>query len=183
MFTRILKRSSWIDIIISIIFILLGILLIKKPEETLKAISTILGIIFVAMGVLKLIQYFTEDKKDDYLLVIALVTVIFGTIVIFASNTILSVFKLILGIWIIATGVMDFQITLIWKDFKSPSCIISILFSILIMFVGIIILINENILTTTLGIIIIIYGILDLIDRLIFMKKVGNYIINKDKVS
>lgn len=183
MFTKILKRSSWIDMIISIIFVLLGVLLIKKPEETLRAISTILGIVFIAMGVLKLIEYYIEDKKNDYLLVIALVTVIFGTIIIFASDSILSFFRVILGIWVIITGAMDFQITLIWKEFKSPSCIVAILFSILMMFAGVIILINQNILLTTMGIIIVIYGVLDIVDRIIFMRNVGNYIMNKNKVS
>lgn len=176
MITKVLKRSSGIDMMISIIFILLGVLLIKKPEETLSAISTILGIIFISMGVLKLIEYYIENKKDDYLLIIALISVIFGTIVMFASDAILSFFRVILGIWIIITGIMDFQITLQWKEFKSPYCLISILFSILIMYAGIVILINKNILLTTIGIIIVIYGILDIIDRVIFMNKINDCI-------
>lgn len=176
MISRVLKRSSWIDMMISIIFILLGALLIKKPEETLSAISTILGIIFIAMGVLKLIEYYIENRKDDYLLIIALISVIFGTIVMFAANAILSFFRVILGLWIIITGIMDFQITMQWKEFKSPYCLLSILFSILIMFAGILILINNNIVLTTIGIIIVIYGILDVIDRIIFMNQMNDCI-------
>lgn len=176
MIAKVLKRSSWIDMMISIIFILLGALLIKKPEETLSAISTILGIIFISMGVLKLIEYYIENRKDDYLLIIALVSVIFGTIVMFASDAILSFFRVILGIWIIITGIMDFQITMQWKEFKSPYCLVSILFSILIMFAGIVILINKNIVLTTIGVIIVIYGILDVIDRIIFMNQINDCI-------
>ena len=43
------------------------------------------------------------------------------------------------------------------------------------MLAGIIILINKDIVLTTMGIIIVIYGILDIIDRIIFMKKIDNY--------
>ena len=68
MFERILKRSSWTDIVISIIFVLFGILLIAKPEDTLGAISIILGILFMAMGVLKLVEYYTSEEREDYLL-------------------------------------------------------------------------------------------------------------------
>lgn len=176
MISKVFKRSSWIDMIISIIFIVLGALLIGKPEQTLEAISIILGIVFISMGVLKLIEYFIENKKEDYLLMIALVCVIFGAIIMFATDTILSFFRIILGIWIIITGVMDFQITLRWKEFKSPYCLISILFSILIMFSGFLILINRDIILTTIGIIIFIYGILDVIDRIIFMNKINDFI-------
>lgn len=176
MVIRIFKRASWIDMIISIIFVIFGAFLIKKPQEVLMAISTILGIVFIAMGVLKLIEYYIENKKEDYLLMMALISVIFGTIIMFESNSILAFFRVILGLWIVATGVLDFQINLKWKEFKSPYCLISILFSILIMFIGIIILVNKNILITTMGSIIIIYGVLDIIDRIIFMNKIEDYI-------
>ena len=42
------------------------------------AISIIFGIVFIAMGVLKLIEYFTSETKEDYLLSIALIAVVFG---------------------------------------------------------------------------------------------------------
>lgn len=172
MLEKFLKRSSWTDIVISMIFILFGILLITKPNETVGAISVILGVVFIAMGVLKLIEYYTSDVREDYLLTMALVAVIFGVIVLFASNAILSLFRVILGIWIIATGIMDLQTILAWKQHKSPYWSVSLLLAILIAFAGVIILINQNILYTTMGIIIVVYGILDIIDRIIFMKKI-----------
>ena len=63
MFEKFLKRSSWTDIVISIIFILFGALLIAKPNEMVAAISIIFGIVFIAMGVLKLIEYFTSETN------------------------------------------------------------------------------------------------------------------------
>ena len=107
MFEKFLKRSSWTDIVISIIFVLFGALLIAKPNETVGAISIILGIVFIAMGVLKLVEYYTSDTKEDWLLTIALITVILGVVILFASDAILSFFRIIVGIWIIATGIMD----------------------------------------------------------------------------
>ena len=84
MFEKFLKRSSWTDIVISIIFIIFGVLLIAKPEETKGAISIILGILFIAMGVLKLIEYYTSETKDDLMLTVALVAVIFGVVILFS---------------------------------------------------------------------------------------------------
>lgn len=175
MFEKFLKRSSWTDIVVSIIFVLFGSLLIAKPSETVGAISIILGIVFIAMGVLKLVEYYTSDTKEDWLLTIALITVILGVIILFASDAILSVFRVIVGIWIIATGIMDLQTTLIWKEIKSPYWTVAVVLSLLMMLAGIIILINQNILLTTMGIIIVFYGVLDIVDRIIFMKKINDY--------
>lgn len=175
MFEKFFKRSSWVDIAISVIFVLFGTLLIVKPDETVGAISIILGIVFIAMGVLKLVEYYTSDAKEDWLLTIALITVILGVIILFASDAILSLFRVIVGIWIIATGIMDFQTTLVWKEVKSPYWTAAVLFSILMMLAGIVILINQNILITTMGIIIVAYSVLDIIDRIIFMKKINDY--------
>ena len=44
MFEKFLRRSSWTDIVISIIFVLFGALFVIKPNETVGAISIILGI-------------------------------------------------------------------------------------------------------------------------------------------
>ena len=178
MFEKFLKRSSWTDIVVSIIFVLFGSLLIAKPSETVGAISIILGIVFIAMGVLKLVEYYTSDTKEDWLLTIALITVILGVIILFASDAILSVFRVIVGIWIIATGIMDLQTTLIWKEIKSPYWTVAVVLSLLMMLAGIIILINQNILLTTMGIIIVFYGVLDIVDRIIFMKKINDYMKN-----
>lgn len=175
MFEKILKRSSWTDIIISIIFVLFGALLIAKPNETVGAISIILGILFISMGVLKLVEYYTSETREDYLLTMALIAVIFGVIVLFAADSILSLFRIILGIWIIVAGVMDLQTILSWKQVKSPYWTTTLVISLLIILAGIVILINKDILLTTLGIVIIVYGILDIIDRVIFIKKISDY--------
>lgn len=174
MFEKFLKRSSWADIVISLIFVLFGALLIVKPAETLGAVSIILGLVFVAMGVLKLVEYYTSETKEDFLLTMALIAVIFGMVIIFASSTVMSLFRIIVGIWIVAVGIMDLQTVLVWKKVKSPYWTMTLLFSILMMLAGIVILVNQNILLTTLGIIIVVYGILDIIDRIIFIKKIND---------
>ena len=175
MVEKFLKRSSWIDIIISILFILFGGLLAFKPEQTLGAISIILGITIIAMGVLKLIEYFSSEVKEDYLLTFALVLVIFGVVVLFANNSIIAFFRVLLGIWVLVDGIMDLETALAWKDTKSPYWLTSLVLSIFMMFAGLLILVNQNIVLTTMGILIIVYGIFDIVDRIIFMKKIKDF--------
>ena len=44
---KIFKKTGWISILESVIFAILGAIVIWKPEGTVKAISFILGIIFI----------------------------------------------------------------------------------------------------------------------------------------
>lgn len=48
--------------------------------------------------------------------------------------------------------------------------------SILVVIGGIYILANSGAILETIGVLIIIYGVMDIIERLIFMKKIDNYL-------
>lgn len=175
MFEKLLKRSSWTDIIISIIFLLFGILLIIRPEVTMGAITMTAGIVFIVMGVLKLIEYYTSSFKEDFLLTLSIIEVVIGVILLFASDTVLSAIKIILGLWIIINGIADLQTILMWKKSKSSYWIIVLIFSLLMIIAGIVILTSNSIVISTLGVIIVIYAILDIIDRIIFIGKLNKY--------
>lgn len=172
MIEKFLKRSSWIDIIISLIFVVFGILLITKPETTMAAIAIVIGLVFISIGALKLIEYFTSETKVDTLLTMALIMTVFGVVLLFASETLMSFAKVILGCWIILSGIMDLQTVLVWKNVKSPYWTVSLVFALLMIIAGIIILVAQNLITTIIGIIIILFGILEIGDRIIFMNKI-----------
>ena len=70
---------------------------------------------------------------------------------------------------------MDLQTILIWKQVKSPYWTLALIFTLLMILAGITILINREIVITAIGVLIIVYGILDIIDRFIFMKKISDY--------
>ena len=176
MFEKFLKRSNWTDIVISIVFLFLGILLIIKPNEMISVISILIGAIFVIIGFLKIVDYFTSKDKEDYLLTMALISVIFGVIVLFCSDIITGVFRIILGIWIIAAGLRDFQTALVWKDTKSGYWTIAIVLSMLMIIAGIIVLVSSTLALKLVGVIILIYAIIDIITRLIFIKKIKDYL-------
>ena len=144
MFEKFLKRSSWVDMVVSMVFVLFGLLLVAKPIEMMAVISILLGAIFIIIGFLKLVDYFTSKDKEDYLLTIALISVIFGVIVLFCSDVIAGVFRIILGIWIIASGIKNFQTSLVWKDFKSGLWTLTVVFAMLMIIAGIIILVSDT---------------------------------------
>lgn len=175
MLENFLKKSSWTDIVVSIIFILFGILLIARPNEIMSIISFVLGGIVIIMGILKIIDYMSGDRNNNYLLAMAIVAIIAGIIIMFCSDIILSIFRILIAIWIIYSGIMNLQTSIVWKEFKSRLWLLSIILSIITIVAGVYVLINTGAILQTVGIIILGYGIINIIENVIFIKKIDNY--------
>ena len=176
MWKKFLKKSGWTDIIISLIFIIFGIMLISRPEAIVSVISILLGAIFVVMGVLKIIDYYSNGKQDNYLIAISVVMILIGIIIMFCADIILSAFRILIAIWIIYSGILNLQTTIVWKDYKSRLWLLTLLLSIATIGVVIYILVNSGAIMQTIGIAILVYGIVNIIESFIFIKKVDNYL-------
>ena len=176
MWKKFLKKSGWTDIIISLIFIIFGIMLISRPEAIVSVISILLGAIFVVMGVLKITDYYSNGKQDNYLIAISVVMILIGIIIMFCADIILSAFRILIAIWIIYSGILNLQTTIVWKDYKSRLWLLTLLLSIATIGVGIYILVNSGAIMQTIGIAILVYGIVNIIESFIFIKKVDNYL-------
>ena len=176
MLEKLLKKSGWTDIIIAILFILLGIMLIASPEVITAMISIILGIICILIGILKMCDYLAKGKSDNYLLAISIVAIITGIIVMFFVFVIFSIFRILIAIWIIYSGIMNLQTAIVWKDYKSKLWIITLILSIVMVIAGIYMLVNQGAVLQMVGVIILAYGIVDVIENVIFIKKIDNYL-------
>ena len=155
---------------------ILGILLMIKPAEMMSVIYILLGMMLFIMGFLKLVDYFTSKDKEDYLLTFALISTVLGVIVLCCSDVITGIFRIALGIWIIASGIRNFQTSLIWKEVKSGLRTITVLSALLMIIAGIVILESITLAIRIVGITIVIYAVLDIITRTIFMKKIQDYV-------
>ena len=176
MWKKFLKKSGWTDIITSIIFILFGIMLVARPESIISIISVLLGAVCIIIGILKIIDYYTSSTKDNYLLAIAVVAIVTGVIIWFCADIIMSVFRIIIAIWILYSGIMNLQTTIVWKDYKSKLWIVSLILAAVTIIAGIYILVNQGAILQTIGIIIVSYVIMDIIENVIFIKKIDDYL-------
>ena len=53
-----LKKTGWTSIITSVIMAIVGVIIICNPTVTMKIVAYTLGAVFIAFGVIKLINYF-----------------------------------------------------------------------------------------------------------------------------
>ncbi|HJJ09721.1 MAG TPA: DUF308 domain-containing protein [Clostridiaceae bacterium] len=172
---KIFKKSGLISILESLIIALLGIILIIEPEGTLEFITCSLGVIFILAGLYKIINYFLSKGKYnfyDYDLAYGLVACIIGIITIICGAAISSVFRIIIGIWIIYSAFIRIDLSVKFKAVNSNAWIFSLILSILMFICGLYVTINSGAILVTVGTIMVVYSIIDIIEAIIFMKNI-----------
>lgn len=170
---KILKKTGYISILESILFAILGIILIVRPEETIKVISYILGACFILVGIYKIIGYMQMKGKNDiynYHLIYGIMAIVIGLIAIIYSTTIGTVFRIIIGIWIIYSSVIRATSSLRLKALKSNMWIYTLILSIIMFGCGLYIALNEGTIIMTIGILMLIYAVMDIIENIIFIR-------------
>ena len=116
MFEKIFKRASWTDVVISVIFVVFGILLMTNASAIVSMLSIILGGIFVAIGIFKIIEYISQGKEDNYLMGLGAAAILGGIVIMFATGIILTLSRIIIGLWMLYTAIMNLQTAAVWKD-------------------------------------------------------------------
>ena len=94
----------------------------------------------------------------------------------FCGDVIFSIFRILIAIWIIYSGIMNLQTAIVWKDYKSKLWIITLILSIVMVIAGVYMLVNQGAVLQMVGVIILAYGIVDVIENVIFIKKIDNYL-------
>lgn len=172
---KIFKKTGWLSILTSIIFAILGGILIWKPVETVRIISYILGTIFIVIGIAKTINYFLSKGKYEiynYNLVFGLMAIVLGIVTICCSDTIGAIFRIIIGIWIVYSSLVRLNLSLKLKSMDVKMWIYSLILALLMFACGLYVALNSGSVVMTIGIVIVIYSVIDIIEDVIFMKNV-----------
>ena len=167
-----LKNLSVITIIVSL---LIGAVLLIKPDESLKLVSLLCGITVIALGIAALFSYFTK-YKTAVLAVLGTVSIIGGIIISVKYQAIMSVIIFIFGLFILLSGIVDFFSAIDSKKSDISSWIVSLVLAVVTMVFGLVIMVNPFssvvVMTRILGVGLIVYAVMDLIS-FIQIKKIA----------
>lgn len=173
---EVLKKTGFASIVESIIFAILGIVLVYKPEGSVKAIATVLGATFIIIGFYKIIDYFVRKDNTDFYnfeLIHGLTAIVIGIVAMAYMNLIGSVFRIIIGVWIIYASFVSINTSLQIKKIGGTTWIWSLILALTMFACGLYTVVNPGTIVVTIGTIMIIYSILDIIESIIFMKNVN----------
>lgn len=172
---ELLKKSGWMSIVESLVFAILGIILIWQKDAIMSVIAYILGIVFILIGIIKVVNYSQEKGKTDlynYELVYGIMAAIIGIVIIVYSGTISKIFGIIIGIWIVYSSIVRASSALKLKQVKSNIWIYSLIIAIIMCICGLVVLFNTSAIPATVGVIMIVYAVLDIIENAIFINNV-----------
>ncbi len=161
------------SLLTSILFLLFGIILFTNPGGILKFISYIAGGILILIGIFNLLDYQKTLKKlnieQKTKLIIGVVLIVLGVFTILFSSLIETTIRLILGGWIIYSGVIRLIEALNNMENKT-SFIARLVVSILLIICGLYVALTDLV-YSMIGLFIIIYAILDIIGYIFYKKE------------
>jgi len=173
---KILKKTGVTSLITSIIFAILGIILMANPEGTVKVISVILGIMFIVIGLYKVINYMRSKGKYDfynYDIAYGVIAIILGIVTICYSSQIGAIFRILIGLWIVYSAIIRVNLSFKLKNIDSNIWIYSLVIAFMMIACGVYIICNSGAIIMTLGLIVLVYSILDIAESIIFLSNVS----------
>ena len=165
-------------IILTIVFLLVGGILIIKPDISFNIISYLIGASLIVSGIyLFIIDSKTKNIFINVFLYAILLTLI-GILIILNPVTLKVILPIFLGLWFLISGIFKIRLDIYMKD--EPYFILSLITNIITVICGVILLINPvesvSAITISLVIIIVVSSISSLIDIIIFKKNINNVV-------
>ena len=179
---KFLKKTGWESIVTSVIFAIIGIFFITNPEGTFKFAAISIGIVFIAFGAIKILNYFRDRENTDfynYDLIYGLVSAVAGIVIMLHSSTLETILRLIIGIWIIYSGIMRTVLATKLRAVNSNAWLPVFIIALLIIACGVFITLYSGAIIMTIGITMLSYAIMDIIEGFIFIKKVNDTFIEE----
>ena len=117
---RTLKIARNGYIVMSCVFCALGAFLIARPDSSAGIICSLIGIIFIINGVIKIIGYFSKDfyclaLQFDFAFGILMIAV--GTLILIRKDTILNLIFAIFGLMILSDALFKIQMSIEARKF------------------------------------------------------------------
>ena len=157
-------------VIVSLLLCVLGVVMIVVPDFSASLIGTLCGIMLIVFGAFKLVGYFSKDLYRlafQYDLAFGILTLALGIIILLNPDNIMNFICVVLGVAVLADGLLKIQIALDSKRFGISKWWLILMMAIMVAFVGALLLLapfeTGSILVRVLGLSICIDGIMNLI--------------------
>ena len=132
---KVLKKTGVTSLVTSIIFAILGIILIANPEGTIKFIAIILGVLFGLVGLYKIVNYIENKGKYDFYnndIAYGVIAIVLGIVTICYSTQIGAIFRIIIGLWIVYSAILRINLSIKLKTIASNVWIYSLIIALVI---------------------------------------------------
>lgn len=178
-----LKGIKWEAVFTEILVILLGIILLFNPAATTRTICYIIGMIIMAVGVVKLMSYFLMNFEKNWQrngFVTGIILIIIGIFFMINVKIIMSIIPFIMGIFVILSGLRKLQTVFELRRIKSDKWLGMLIIAVINTALGILLLSNlihaAKLMIRIVGACMIYSGVTDLVNVIYMSKRMSDYI-------
>lgn len=178
-----IKGFKWDTVLSSVLYVIVGTLLVIFPISVIKSLCYAIAIIIMAIGIIKIITFLLKEQQEGFTrtgLISGIVFIIIGAFIAIRSKTIISVIPFILGILILFSGISKLQYTMQLRKYSAEKNSAMLITSIVNVVLGIVLAFNPfrgaKVMLIILGICMIVTGLSDLISAIYFYGKIRNHI-------
>lgn len=158
----------------SILLFILGLFLAFNSGGVLSALFIFLGIIISVYGIYKFIRFYQIKNQfhfeDSRILMSAITSLIIGILTILLASFLTNAIQIITGIWLIVSGLNKLETAPYYKSSSNRYYTITLIVSVLLILLGIYSIFAENVVFVLLGILLIIYSVIDILNYLLKKK-------------
>ena len=177
-----LKKGTIVNMLSTILFLIVGIVLVTNPIITLSVVTYAIETILIVWGTITIINYVRVESKYDVFslgFVQGVVCILLALFLIGNPNMLASILPICIGIWMVFGSLSRIQTAIKLSAWGQKTSSLYIFLAVLMFTVGLIIICNPfktaTIIIQVLGTGIIAYSILDIIESigiLSFLNKV-----------
>lgn len=159
----------------SLLLFILGIFLTFNSEGFLSSIFIFLGILITLYGIFKFIRYYQIKNQfhmdDTRIMMSGISSIVIGILTILLASFLTNAIQIITGIWLIFSGLTKLGNVSLYKANHPKLYISELIIAVLFILLGIYSIFAENVVLIVLGIILIIYAIIDFVNYFIRVSK------------
>ncbi len=171
---ELLKSTYRISIIESAFFIAIGALLFLNPGGFVEIVSYLIGAFALTYGIINIVKYLRNKEMGmaKFFLTLGIILSVIGLFLILNPTFIGAIIPTVIGVCLIINGIEKLMYLKYLQEKGSEGYMIALISGIVVLVVGIYLLFNPFastlIVTQIIGVIIIVYSVMDLIEKMRF---------------
>lgn len=169
------KRFRIVTIVPTVLMLLFGVVTLLKPDLSNNFMAVVSGLLVILLGAINLYGFFKSYTFMRLQFYFSIVTMAFGVVVILVPLLFSTVITILFGIFMGISGLNKIYNAIEFKKVKDKSWTVILSMGILSIVCGLILIFQplESLYFTTqvIGIFLIIYAIIDIMERLLLKDK------------
>ncbi len=169
------------EMVFSVIYAIVGLIIFLYSDMTNKTVGLLIGTFLLINGFLTIFTSIdkTKIKLFHYNLFFGIASIILGIFIMFNPLSILNFLNITLGIWLVVESLNKIFYFFSLKKIKENSSKVILVSGILLLFLGIMIIVNpfrSTVITKTVGIFVMLYNIVNLNDLVLLKRRSKNFL-------